>query len=179
MATSGSKIINIRTGQEMTFLLTRKDTDGEFLKIECYSPVSGLKEPVHLHPLQTNRFTITSGELTFWINGVKTIAKPGDTITIPRKTPHHFWNSGNQGAHYIQEFFPAGNIEDLFSTFFALARDKKLNKAGIPNLFRTSVIMLSHQNDIRLVKPAWRTQKLIYSVTAPIGRALGFKAKYI
>jgi hypothetical protein len=43
----------------------------------------------------------------------------------------------------------------LFETFFALARDGKLNKNGAPNIFRASLIMLEHEKEIRLAKAAW------------------------
>jgi hypothetical protein len=76
----------------------------------------------------------------------------------------------------MQSFKPALHIDDFFRTFFALARNNKLNKNGLPNIFLISMISLRHKNEIRLVNPPWILQKLIFCMLAPIGKILGYKA---
>jgi len=178
MMQKGDKIENARTGQRMIFLKTWAETNGALLQIECFSPVTLAREPEHIHPYQENRFRILSGELTFSINGKERKAYAGEIVSILKNTPHHFWNSGKTEAHYIQEFFPALKIDGVFETFFALARDGKLNRSGTPNIFRTSLIMLAHKREIRLVKPAWVIQKMVFRFFAPIGKLLGYKSQY-
>jgi quercetin dioxygenase-like cupin family protein len=178
MIKQGDSITNARTGQRMIFLQTWAETNGTQLQIECFSPLTHLREPAHIHPNQENRFKILKGELSFLINGKQQIASAGDSVSIPKNVPHHFWNSGSMEAHYIQEFYPALKIDRLFETFFALARDGKLSRKGAPNFFRTSVIMLAHEKEIRLARPAWIFQKAIFSLLAPVGRLLGYKNEY-
>ena len=138
MIHKGDIIVNRRTGQRMKFLNTWAETNGTQLQIECFSPVTSAREPEHIHPYQENRFRVLSGELWFSIAGKIKVAYPGETISIPKNVPHYFWNGGSCEAHYIQEFYPALKIDGLFETFFALARDGKLNKNGAPNIFRAS-----------------------------------------
>jgi quercetin dioxygenase-like cupin family protein len=178
MIKQGDSITNSRTGQRMIFLQTWAETNGTQLKIECFSPVTSLKEPEHIHPFQENRFRLLAGQLRFNIAGKEEIAHAGDTVSITKNVPHHFWNSGNSEAHYIQEFYPALRIDRLFETFFALARDGRLNQKGIPNIFRSSLIMLKHEKEIRLAKPAWPLQKFVFTLLAPVGRLLGYKGEY-
>ena len=178
MIKQGDSIINKRTGQRMIFLQTWAETNGTQLQIECFSPLTTTREPEHIHPYQENRFHILSGELSFSVNGEIQIAHAGDTVSVPKNTPHHFWNSGDNEAHYIQEFYPALRIDQLFQTFFALARDGRLNQKGVPNIFRTSLIMLAHNKEIRLAKPAWPIQKFVFSLFALPGRLLGYKEEY-
>ena len=178
MIKQGDSITNARTGQRMIFLQTWAETNGTQLQIECFSPVTPLKEPEHIHPFQENRFKIIKGELCFCINGKEQIVYAGDSISIPKNVPHHFRNSGNTQAHYIQEFYPALRIDRLFETFFALARDGKLNRKGAPNIFCTSLIMLAHEKEIRLAKPAWIFQKAVFTLLAPVGKLLGYKDEY-
>jgi hypothetical protein len=92
--------------------------------------------------------------------------------------PHHFWNTGDTAAHYIQEFRPALKIDRFFETFFALARDGKLNKKGIPNFFHVSIIGLAHKDEIRLTNPPWALQNIIYKILAPFGKLMGYRADY-
>lgn len=178
MIQKGDTIINARSGQRMTFLQTWAETNGALLQIDCYSPVSHKREHEHIHPYQENRFRILSGELWFCVNGEDRLLVPGEELAIPKNTPHYFWNSGAEEAHYIQEFAPALKIDALFETFFALARDNKLNSKGAPNILRTARIMLHFRNEIRLTKPGWGLQKFIYCLLSPLGKLLGYPSYY-
>ena len=178
MIKKGDTIVNIRTGQKMTFLETWAETNGTQLKIDCVSPANSEREKSHFHPYQENRFTILEGNLHFTINGKEQFAEVGDIISIPKNTPHSFYNSSDADAHYIQEFFPALKIDSLFETFFVLARDGKLNKGGTPNMFRTALILLNFEKEIRLAQPNWKLQKAVFKLLAPIARLMGYKAVY-
>jgi quercetin dioxygenase-like cupin family protein len=178
MIRQGDKITNARTGQIMVFLKTGTETNGQLLQIDCVSPPSTAKEPQHIHPSQENKFEIISGTCTFSINGTEKIARQGDIIIIPPKVRHHFWNSEDTNAHYIQEFRPALKIDEFFDTFFALSRDGKLNEKGIPNFFHASLIMLKHKNEIRVTSPPWPLQLLTYWTLAPIGLLMGYRSGY-
>lgn len=178
MIKKGDTIVNIRTGQKMTFLETWAETNGTQLKIECISPASSKREKPHFHPYQENRFTILEGNLHFTINGKEQFAEVGDIISIPKNTTHSFYNSGHLDAHYIQEFFPALKIDSLFETFFVLARDGKLNKGGTPNILRTALILLNFEKEVRLAQPNWKLQKAIFKLLAPIARLMRYKAVY-
>ena len=68
MIKQGDTIVNVRTGQRMTFLKTWLETNGTQLQIECESPISNTREHLHIHPYQENKFQILSGELTFLID---------------------------------------------------------------------------------------------------------------
>ena len=178
MIKQGEKITNLRTGQVMIFLKTGAETNGELLQIECFSPQTHEREPEHIHPFQENSFEMISGSSVFVIDGKEQIVGPGESINIPANVPHHFWNAGDIDAHYIQEFRPALKIDLFFGTFFALARDGKLNKEGIPNLFHTSIIGLAYKDNIRMTKPPWVLQNIIYNTLAPFGKLMGYKADY-
>ncbi len=162
----------------MIFLKTGAETNGELLQIECFSPPTDEREPEHIHPLQENSFKIISGSCAFQIDGKEQIIGPGQSIIIPTKVPHYFWNSGDTVAHYIQEFKPALTIDRFFETFFSLAKDGKLNKKGIPNFFHVSIIGLAHKDDIRLTKPPWAVQNMLYKILAPVGKLMGYRADY-
>ena len=178
MLREGDKITNPRNGQVMIVLKTGAETNGQLLQIECFSPQTLEREPEHIHPFQENSFEIISGSCVFDIDGKEQIVGPGESINIPANIPHHFWNAGDEVAHYMQQFKPALEIDRFFETFFALARDGKLNKNGIPNFFHTSVIGLAYKDEIRITKPPWVLQYIIYNILAPFGKLMGYKADY-
>jgi mannose-6-phosphate isomerase-like protein (cupin superfamily) len=178
MIKKGDTLVNVRTGQRMTFLKTWAETNGTQLKMECISPVTPEREKSHYHPYQENRFTLTQGQLLFTIDGKEQLASVGDIISIPKNIPHSFYNSGLTEAHYIQEFFPALKIDSLFESFFVLAKEGKLNKSGTPNIFRTALLLLNFEKEIRLASPNWKVLKLFLKLLVPIARLLGYKSSY-
>ena len=178
MIKKGDTLVNVRTGQKMTFLKTWAETNGTQLKIECVSPVTQEREISHYHPYQENRFTLTQGQLLFTIDGKEQLATLGDIISIPKNIPHSFYNSGHAEAHYIQEFFPALKIDRLFETFFVLAKDGKLNKGGAPNILRAALILLNFNKEIRLAQPNRKLQKAVFKLLAPMARLMGYKEFY-
>jgi len=146
MIHTGNEIFNPRTGQRMFFRKTGADTNGQLLQIECFNTPHGPREPEHIHPIQENRFEIIEGTLSFRIAGSERTAGSGDTIVIPARTPHCFWNSGDTEAHYMQEFRPALRIDAFFETWFSLSQKGRLNAQGIPNLLQTAVLLKSFWN---------------------------------
>jgi quercetin dioxygenase-like cupin family protein len=91
-----------------------------------------MREPEHIHPYQENRFHILAGEVCFRMDGKEKILSADETISVSQNTPHYLWNPRTDEARYIQEFLPALKIDALFETFFALAREGKLNKKVPP-----------------------------------------------
>ena len=71
MAFKNKTITNSKTGQDIKFIPTGNDTNGQLVEMEAtYNSQS--KEPTsHYHPLQAEDFTILSGQLTVWIDKTK------------------------------------------------------------------------------------------------------------
>jgi len=59
-----------------------------------------------------------------------------------------------------------------------LTAKNKLLDQGIPNLIHTSINGLAHKDEIRLTKPPWVIQNIIYKILAPFGKLMGYKADY-
>lgn len=138
MAKQGDKITNPRTGQTMIFLQTGNETNGQLLEIETFNPRSEMREPIHIHPKQESSARVISGKLHFLVDGKEHIVGPGGKIVIPAGVPHCFWNEDETEAHSVQQFIPAQHIDEFFESYFALARDGKLNDKGMPPFFTTA-----------------------------------------
>jgi len=173
-----NSIVNPRTGQIMIFRQTGKETKGTIVEIETFNPPSTEKEPEHVHPKQESSMEVIAGKVHFRVNGKTQIVGPGEKIVIPAGVPHYFWNEEAIEAHAIQRFSPALEIDSFFRTYFALARDGKLNQQGFPNLLLLARVALHHQDDIRVISPPWIVQKIVFSLLAPVGALLGYKRKY-
>ncbi len=174
---SGDEITNPRTGQRMLFRQTAGDTRGALLQIETINP-PGPAEPEHVHPHQESNATVLAGALHFSVRGRVRVVRAGETIVIPPNTPHYFWNEGPEEARAIQELRPALHTEDFFATYFALARDGKLNERGMPpSLLHLAALTAEYWDVIRVTKPPVPLQRLIATLLAPLGRRRGYRTR--
>ena len=176
---SGDEIVNPRTGQRMIFRQAAGETGGALLQIETFNP-RGPAEPEHVHPHQESNARVLAGALHFSIRGQEQVVRAGETIVIPANVPHYFWNAGEEVAHAIQEMRPALRTEDFFETYFALARDGKLDERGMPpSLLHIAVLTADFWDVIRVTRPPVPIQRLLATLLAPLGRWRGYRARYV
>ena len=158
----------------MVFLTERPD----LLEIETVNRPSSIHEPEHVHPAQESGARVTSGSLTFLVDGVERTVKPGESITIPPGTPHRFWNDGDGDARAVQWFRPALKTRAFFETYFTLARDGKLDERGMPSLLQLSVMIPEFSQEIRPTRPPWAVQRAVAALLAPVARRRGYRGDY-
>jgi hypothetical protein len=95
---------------------------------------------------------------------------PGDSITIPAGTPHHFVNDGTEDAVSMNEFRPALRTADFFKTLFELAEQGKLDERGMPSMLTLALLGPRFADEIRVVSPPWPVQRVAFALMAPIAR---------
>ncbi|MBA3367669.1 MAG: hypothetical protein H0T99_03170 [Geodermatophilaceae bacterium] len=78
----------------------------------------------------------------------------------------------------LVQFRPALDTETFFETYFGLARDGKVNKKGLPNPLHMSVLARAYRREMRLSPPVQWVLGPMAILLAPIGRALGYRARY-
>ena len=178
MIQAGDTIHNPITGERVTFLKTAAETKGESVLIEVTVEPTGFVAAPHVHPKQTERFTILEGELTFWTGRETFTAGAGESVIVPAGTPHKFWNPADVEARFVCDVTPALGFAELLDTMFALARDGKTNRKGLPNPLRMAVIARAFKDVVRLpFPPAWM-QDCGLAVGAPLGHLMGYRASY-
>ena len=176
MVRVGDVIENPVTGEEMTFLRTAHETAGELLRIDMVVRVGGFVTGEHVYFYQEERFQIASGEITLRMRGEERRYAAGEDITIPRGTPHAWWNSGADDLRVLLEFRPAGRFAEFITTFFALARTGKTNKRGLPmNPFQLAATFSEYRDVIRGTTPPWGVQQILFAVLNPVGRLFGYR----
>jgi mannose-6-phosphate isomerase-like protein (cupin superfamily) len=170
----GDEIANSRTGQRMVF----QTITHELLEIETWNSPHVPPELEHVHPRQTSGARVLAGTLRFRVRGSERDVGPGESIAIPAGVPHHFWNPGDQDAHAIQFMRPSLNTVAFFETYFALARDGKLDEKGMPNLLQLTVMLPVFKDEIRPTSPPWPLLRTTAALIAPFARLLGYRATH-
>jgi quercetin dioxygenase-like cupin family protein len=166
----------------MTFLKTTADTNGQSFEFEFEAP-PGWSVSEHIHPHQQERTQMVSGELGGRVAGEGFGLLPGEVRVVPPGVVHAWRNpSEEEEARFSVEFSPALNMESGFETAWALARDGKATRAGLPkNPLQLVVFANEHKDEVFLTRPPIPVQRALFAVLgllAPVGRLLGYRATY-
>src|SRR5215211_8486697 len=182
MAHQDETIENHLTGERMTFLKTTADTNGQSFEFEFLAP-PGWAVSEHIHPHQQERTQMVAGDLSGRVAGEEFRLVPGEVRVVPSGVVHAWRNpSDEEEARFSVEFSPALKMESGFETAWALARDGKATKAGLPkNPLQLVVFANEHKDEVFLTRPPIPIQKALFAVLgllAPVGRLLGYRANY-
>jgi len=181
MVKAGDEMVNEVTGLRTIFRKTAADTDGELLQIDWIGGPGWSAGPRHVHRKQLERFTVISGTLGVFVDGVEAVYGPGEVAEAPAGSVHTAWNAGGAGedVHALVEFEPAMRSEVPLETLAGLARDGKVNKAGVPkNPFRLALLVRDYEDELYLASPPLRVQRAIFAPLAFLGRLLGYRVEY-
>jgi quercetin dioxygenase-like cupin family protein len=172
MIRTGDSIANPVTGETVTFQRTSADSGGELVIAEVTLEPGGSAAGVHVHPNQTETFRILDGTVGFRLGRERLFATTGETVVVEAGTAHAFWNTGEGQARFLCEIRPALGFERLLETMFALARDGKTNRRGLPHPLRMAAIADHHRDDLQLPIVPIPVQRLAARVGATAAWAL-------
>ena len=161
MAYAGQMVENPVTGERIVFRQTSADTKGELVAIDLALPVGGHVPGIHIHPLQEERFEVTSGKMKFRY-GLRTIvAEAGETVVVPAGKIHNFAQYGDEPSQCRVEIRPALKMEQLFETTVRLAQEGRTNKKGMPKPLDLALFVEEFKDEVKAPFPP-----------APVVRAL-------
>jgi quercetin dioxygenase-like cupin family protein len=179
MARAGEKIYNPVQNDWIVFRQTAQDTGGELLSAELIVSPRG-DNPLHVHPLQEERFKALSGTLGIQVGEEHRSLGEGEEAVVPPGTPHRWWNADDaEEARVLVELRPALNSEIFFETLYGLARDGKTDENGVPDILQQAVTLNGvNKGEIYLARPPVPLQKVFLAALAPVGRLLGDRDHY-
>jgi mannose-6-phosphate isomerase-like protein (cupin superfamily) len=174
MARSGEQIRNPATGETVTFVVTTGESQGRLLQLEMTAAKSAA--PGHQHPRLREHWKLREGSVHFEVAGAEQLLEAPAELTIPPGTPHRFWS--DVPLRTVVDYEPAGGFETFLETIYALAAAGKTNSKGEPNPLRAAVIAREHLDDYALPWPSVAVQRVLFWLLAPVGRLLGYRARY-
>jgi quercetin dioxygenase-like cupin family protein len=124
-------------GNQMTFLITGKETGGAFFLAEMSVPPGG-GPPPHIHHREDESFHLLEGTLTIQVGGDTITAAPGDFAFLPRGIAHSFKNTGDVTAKALVLITPAG-LENFFAEVFDPAADRSVPPPASKELIARSL----------------------------------------
>lgn len=178
MIRAGDTLVNPVTGERLVWQRTAADTNGAFTLFDTFVEPGGKVAAAHVHPYQTEIFTVVAGRLGVKRGRETLDLGPGEVAMIDPGTRHKFWNAGQETLQFRAEVRPALQFESLIETMFGLAVDGKTNSKGMPGPFRLAVIANAHFDVVRLPIVPHVLQKAALVPGALLGRAMGFGPTY-
>ena len=132
MISPGQTLENPVTGERFTFTDTADSTDGELLAFDFALRPGGAVPIPHVHPIQTERFEVVDGLMSFRVGRRRIEARPGDVVEVEPGVVHSFANAGEEEARLHVEVRPALAMEDMFAEVVAMAQAGRRNRRGMP-----------------------------------------------
>ncbi len=126
-----------------TVLKTGEETNGAYTLGELVVYPGG-GNFMHTHSVFEETFTSIKGILGVTVRNKKYFLLPGESITVPLHTPHHFFNIGKDAVTCHVKFTPA--YDDFIKGLaigFGLATDGKTNKKGAPKNLTHLALLIS------------------------------------
>jgi quercetin dioxygenase-like cupin family protein len=99
--------------------IDRAATDGSATLIET-TDGPGCGAPLHRHGSQTEIYHVVSGQYLFEMDGVRTLAHPGQTVVAKAGCTHSFVNVGNASSRMLILIMPGLDAESFFDEMRAL-----------------------------------------------------------
>jgi mannose-6-phosphate isomerase-like protein (cupin superfamily) len=120
------------TGERFTFTETAAGTGGELLAFELGLRPGGAVPIPHVHPIQTERFEVVDGRMSFRVGLRRVQAGPGDVVEVQPGVTHSFANAGENDARVRVEVRPALAMEEMLTEVVAMAQAGRMNRRGMP-----------------------------------------------
>jgi quercetin dioxygenase-like cupin family protein len=178
MAYAGQTLDNPVSGERITFRRTAADTNGELLEFDLTLAPDGHVPGAHVHPEQEERFCVHSGRMVFRLGLRKIVAEAGDTVIVPAGRVHKFRNGGDEPAQVRVQVVPALDMEELFETTVALAREGNTNRKGMPKPLHLALFVERFRREVRApFPPAWMVSVLMAPLRY-IARKKGYADRY-
>jgi quercetin dioxygenase-like cupin family protein len=177
MAYAGQTIDNPVTGEHITFLTTTTETNGEFLRFECRVEPGKARLAPHLHTSQTERFTMLEGTLGARVGDEIYTLLPGQSLTLPARVVHQWWNPTDETVRFQVEVTPARNLEATLEAICGMAQEGKLTRQAMPrNPFRLAQFGKLSETYLPVI-PVWM-QRIGLTMGAAMGRILGYDPSF-
>lgn len=134
----------------------------------------------HVHVNQDEIFHIQRGEMQIKVKGMEQIGKAGETMIIPRGTPHIAFNGRDEPLVCIVEYKPGLDHYKTMQCFAGLTLDCDYDRRGLVNVAKI-MFMLRRVKALSLTRPAFAPDWLFWlgmQVFFAIGSVLKWETLY-
>ncbi len=157
--------VHIGRNGRREFLQTGEETNGRLVEMRVTYPPRTSFPFAHLHPYQTETFSVEAGELVVRIDGEESLNRSGDTFVVPPGAVHQMRNASDDESTVNWRVEPALRTAE----FFAVSH--LVESAG---LLEHALLVSTYRDEFRLAgSPLMRAGVVLVATLARLaGRSL-------
>ncbi len=175
---AGPVIENPTSGERIRIRVPAAESGGELLAWELWLAPGGRVPSGHVHPGQEERFTVVQGRMRFRVGRRRRVVGPGQTVTVPPGTSHHFANAGPTEAFVLVETRPAMQMQELLEVAAEIARDQHGRPRRLPNPVDLFLFMDEFRFEVQAPFLPGRLVRLVVRAVARLAAWTGADARY-
>lgn len=161
-------------GKTITFLERPAENHGRRIVLEVEATPFGIAE--HTHPQNEETLDVLEGQVHVLHGATRKILEPGESMTVPPRTRHAWWNETNGTVRVRVTLTPDGGLEAYLRNVYGLVRDGHTRADGSLKTLQRAVMTDSYRH--MLFEPIDFKLRALHRTLAPIGRLLGYRADY-
>ncbi len=119
----GAELVNPVSGTRTVFRATAASTGGAHVEVEATYPPHSAVPPRHLHPRQTEHFTVVRGAFATRVDGAERELGPGDELEVPAGALHQMWGAADTVTVVLWRTTPALRTDCMFCELWQAAAD--------------------------------------------------------
>lgn len=163
------RLVNRHTGEVLE--IARRVEDGvPVLALRGTLPARQQGPPRHVHHLEDEDGTVTAGQLTAEVGGSTRTFDPGDSVRLPRGTPHRWWNAGDTLLAFEGRVRPAVDLDRYLQGVFEIMN---AGPPGRPPLFYLAHVALRHRRTQSVLLLPRPLQAVLFRILVLLGTVLG------
>jgi len=159
----------LHDGERVT---VRERSEG-LLAMEAEWAAEENRPPAHVHPHQDERFEVLEGELTVQVGRKTRVLREGETVEVPRRTPHRMWNAGDRPARARWEVRPALRTQEMFAAIDRSRSYRRDPRGGGMTVLGAAPVLSEFSEEFRLTAPPL-LMKPAMLLLAAVARARGY-----
>jgi quercetin dioxygenase-like cupin family protein/uncharacterized protein YndB with AHSA1/START domain len=163
-------------GVRVEILKTAEDTGGELLEMDVIGHPRGFLDQRHVHPIQSERLEMISGEMKVSMNGHTRVVSPGEWIEIPAGTPHTQVPVGDGSGHVRIQVRPAASTRAFLEGLARLCAEGQIGRSGFPRPRAAAELILNHADAGHSSVPPLRVQR---AIAKTVLRLAGISRPYV
>lgn len=138
----GETLRNPLTTEEVTFVQSASQTNGQRTVVEILLGAKGAGPPLHYHTACAETFEVLEGELTLRVGHDIMRLRAGQRATAAPYQRHTFWSEHDGPTRFRGTIEPGHpDVENCFRIAFGLAKDGLVNGRGVPRRLSHLVIL--------------------------------------
>ena len=160
-------------GMRVTCHENAASSRGELLSFDLWMRGGATPPPMHVHPHQEERITVSSGSVRSRSGGASRVLSPGDTVVSPPGEPHTVGPAGDEDVEMLAELRPALSYEAFIDRSFALDRAGYINAKGRGNPLRMATAG-ARDAEFFLPRVPLGVQRAVMGAMERLARGMGY-----